>query len=196
MNIQKAMRVRSELKKRYSDLSSRIRYSSSAIVVTTDSPELTEDLLKDLEVERSKKLNSLDGRSYSEACLELFKLGEELEKINKAIEVVNSVGHNLLFKECRLKNELAFVDQLVANDRGIDPVVPVTETDYTEKDALGRWKEKKGFKHSFSLISDTALGMPLKDLKKKLEKELESIRDELAAFNAKSEVAYELPENL
>jgi hypothetical protein len=46
------------------------------------------------------------------------------------------------------------------------------------------------------MLTDETFGLSLIGLKKQLNRELESVRDELTAFNATHKIDYELPEGI
>ncbi|MDO4505636.1 MAG: hypothetical protein Q4B64_01670 [Spirochaetales bacterium] len=191
MTLQKAMRVRSELKKMASNLTDLLRKVSYTINFKNEKP--TEE---ELQKKREEKNVQLDGHSYEEIVRKQIAVTEAIYDLNVAIEKSNRRGHELLFKETALKSKLAYVDNLIEKERSIKAEDFVWETDYENVDKNGNYKKVKVPVYQYSVLKSDSLGQPLNDLKKSLMKELEAVRDELSAFNATAKIDYEVPEGL
>lgn len=191
MTLQKAMRVRSELKKMASSLTDLLRKVSYTINFKNEKP--TEE---ELQKKREEKNVQLDGHSYEEIVRKQIAVTEAIYDLNVAIEKSNRRGHELLFKETALKSKLAYVDNLIEKERSIKAEDFVWETDYENVDKNGNYKKVKVPVYQYSVLKSDSLGQPLNDLKKSLMKELEAVRDELSAFNATAKIDYEVPEGL
>ncbi|MCQ2242346.1 hypothetical protein [Treponema sp.] len=191
MTLQKAMRVRSELKKMASSLTDLLRKVSYTINFKNEKP--TEE---ELQEKREEKNVQLDGHSYEEIVKKQIAVTEAIYDLNVAIEKSNRKGHELLFKETALKSKLAYVDNLIEKERSIKAEDFVWETDYENVDKNGNYKKVKVPVYQYSVLKSDSLGQPLNDLKKSLMKELEAVRDELSAFNATAKIDYEVPEGL
>lgn len=191
MTLQKAMRVRSELKKMASSLTDLLRKVSYTINFKNEKP--TEE---ELQKKREEKNVQLDGHSYEEIVRKQIAVTEAIYDLNVAIEKSNRRGHELLFKETALKSKLAYVDNLIEKERNIKAEDFAWETDYENVDKNGNYKKVKVPVYQYSVLKSDSLGQPLNDLKKSLMKELEAVRDELSAFNATAKIDYEVPEGL
>ena len=191
MNIQKAMRVRAELKVAASKLSSMLE--GVPYVISFDENEADEAALAE---KRAEKLNKLDGLSYDEAVKRLFAITDACLSLNTAIEAANRRGHELLFKETAVKSKLLYVERLLEKERQISATTTDTRTDYETTDNKGNFRRYDVTIYNYPMLDDSALGMSLVQLKKKLTKELEDVRDEVSAFNATQKVDWEMPEGL
>lgn len=191
MNIQKAMRVRAELKVAASKLSSMLE--GVPYVISFDENEADEAALAE---KRAEKLNKLDGLSYDEAVKRLFAITDACLSLNTAIEAANRRGHELLFKETAVKSKLLYVERLLEKERQISATTTDTKTDYETTDNKGNFRRYDVTIYNYPMLDDSALGMSLVQLKKKLTKELEEVRDEVSAFNATQKVDWEMPEGL
>ncbi len=191
MNIQKAMRVRAELKVAASKLSSMLE--GVPYVISFDENEADEAVLAE---KRAEKLNKLDGLSYDEAVKRLFAITDACLSLNTAIEAANRRGHELLFKETAVKSKLLYVERLLEKERQISATTTDTRTDYETTDNKGNFRRYDVTIYNYPMLDDSALGMSLVQLKKKLTKELEDVRDEVSAFNATQKVDWEMPEGL
>ena len=191
MNIQKAMRVRAELKVAASKLSTMLE--GVPYVISFDENEADETTLAE---KRAEKLNKLDGLSYDEAVKRLFAITDACLSLNTAIEAANRRGHELLFKETAVKSKLLYVERLLEKERQISATTTDTRTDYETTDNKGNFRRYDVTIYNYPMLDDSALGMSLVQLKKKLTKELEDVRDEVSAFNATQKVDWEMPEGL
>lgn len=191
MNIQKAMRVRAELKVAASKLSTMLE--GVPYVISFDENEADEAALAE---KRAEKLNKLDGLSYDEAVKRLFAITDACLSLNTAIEAANRRGHELLFKETAVKSKLLYVERLLEKERQISATTTDTRTDYETTDNKGNFRRYDVTIYNYPMLDDSALGMSLVQLKKKLTKELEEVRDEVSAFNATQKVDWEMPEGL
>ena len=191
MNIQKAMRVRTELKVAASKLSTMLE--GVPYVISFDEKEADEAALAE---KRAEKLNKLDGLSYDEAVKRLFAITDACLSLNTAIEAANRRGHELLFKETAVKSKLLYVERLLEKERQISATTTDTRTDYETTDNKGIFRRYYVTIYNYPMLDDSALGMSLVQLKKKLTKELEDVRDEVSAFNATQKVDWEMPEGL
>ena len=191
MTLQKAMRVRSELKKLASSLSDLLEKTPYEIAFEKNKPSEEELVAK-----REEKLARLDGESYEDVVKKLFKISDAIYELNVAIEKANRTGHELLYKESCLKAKLNYVNYLMKSERNIRAETYSYEPDYENPDANGNYKRVKVPVYTYSILKDDALGASLPGLQKSLLKELEEVRDDLAAFNAKSSIDYVVPEGL
>ena len=191
MNIQKAMRIRSELKVAASKLSHMIE--SAPYVIPFENRAADESELSE---KRAEKLKKLDGLSYSEAVKRLFAISDACLSLNMAIEAANRKGHELLFKETTIKSKLLYVERLLEQERKLNATTTESRIDYTTTDAKGNFKHEDITVYNYPMIDDSVFGMSLVQLKKQLEKELEGVRDEISAFNATKKVDWEMPEEL
>lgn len=191
MNLQKAMRVRSELKKQAQSLSLLI--DSVNYTISFESKEPSED---EIQAKRDEKNSRLDGMSYKQAVQKLFALTEACYDVNIAIEKSNQRGHNLLYKEAELKSKLAFVENILGHERSIDSKTSITKTDYENTDSKGNFKMVEVDVFNYPILGNDCFGMNIVALRKSLEKELEKVRDELSAFNANQTVDWEVPDGL
>ena len=82
------------------------------------------------------------------------------------------------------------------SERAIKPKVENLEYDYEHMDEKGNFKRVKVTTYNYPILTDETFGMSLIEYKKKLNKELEEVRDELSAFNASRKIDYELPEGI
>ena len=191
MTLQKAMRIRSELKKEATALSSLIDNTDYEVQFKGDEPSAEE-----VQQKQAEKLPSLDGKTYAAAVKRMFTIAEACQELNIAIEAVNRKGHELLYKEAAIKAKLAVVESLLAKERRIKPVSVVQETDYEHSDSRGAYLKVERTVYSYPYIRKEDFGMSLPELKKKLGRELVAVRDELSEFNASKTVDYSLPEEL
>ena len=81
-------------------------------------------------------------------------------------------------------------------ERTIEPETESLEYDYEHMDEKGNFKRVKITSYNYPMLTDETFGVSLIGLKKKLNRELESIRDELTAFNATHKIDYELPDGI
>lgn len=191
MTLQKAMRVRADLKKEIVNLNELIREYPRQISFKDKVPSDEE-----LAVKRAEKSIALDGMSYDEVLKKLFSITDVIQDLNVAIEKANRDGHNLLFKEASIKSKLSLIDYQINMERGIDPESESLEYDYEHQDEKGNYKRVKVITYNFPMLTDETFGMSLIAYKKKLAKDLEEVRDELSAFNATRKIDYELPEGI
>lgn len=191
MTLQKAMRVRAELKKEAAKLMD--------ILDKTDFELTWEGIKPDDEAvaaKRNEKLYALNGLTFSEAAQKLFRINEECQKLNIAIEDVNAQGHKLLYKEACVKSKLGFINNCLNKERHIE----AQTTKY--QSSSGRYMATDLDNviviecYNYPIADENCFGKSLMDMKKQLSKELESVRDELSAFNASAKVCYEMPEDL
>lgn len=191
MTLQKAMRVRSEMKKQIGKLNDLLKKVPYAISFKNEVPDE-----KKLSEKRKEKLLALDGMSYTDTIRKQFLLNEELYKINLAIERVNLKGKELLLKETMLKSKIAEVDILLNQERAIISEAESFQTNYDERDANGAYLREKVITYSYPIIDDKDFGMSLVQLKKNLTLQIEDVRDQLSAFNSTQAVDYEIPVDL
>lgn len=191
MTLQKAMRVRADLKKEIVNLNELIREYPRQISFKDNVPSDEELVAK-----RAEKSVALDGMSYDEVLTKLFSITDVIQDLNVAIEKANRDGHNLLFKEASIMSKLSLIDYQINMERGIDPESESLEYDYEHQDEKGNYKRVKVITYNFPMLTDETFGMSLIAYKKKLAKELEEVRDELSAFNATRKIDYELPEGI
>lgn len=191
MNIQKAMRVRSELKLAAANLSGLLGDVPYVLSFERKEPDGDE-----LSQKRGEKLKKLDGLSYGEAVKKLFAISDACLSLNMAIEAVNKKGHELLFKETALKSKLMYVENLLSEERKLQATSTEIRVDYDSTDAKGNFKREEVKLYNYPIMDDSVFGMDLVQLKKRLAKEIEDVRDEIAAFNATQKVDWEMPEGL
>lgn len=191
MTLQKAMRIRAELKKEISNLNELIHDYPQQISFTEKVPDSEE-----LRAKRDEKALSLDGMNYEEVIKRMFTITDVILELNIAIEKANREGHNLLFKEASLKSKISLIDYQINSERAIKPKVENLEYDYEHMDEKGNFKRVKVTTYNYPILTDETFGMSLIEYKKKLNKELEEVRDELSAFNASRKIDYELPEGI
>jgi len=189
MTLQKAMRVRSELKKEIIILDELIREYPYQISFRDNEPGAEEIATK-----RSEKAAALDGMTYEEVIKRLFAITDVILDLNTAIEKANRDGHTLLFKEAAIKSKISLLDTQIIRERKIIQKVESLEYDYDQMDEKGNYKKVKVINYNYPLLTNETFGMSLVDYKKKLQKELEEVRDQLSAFNASRKIDYELPE--
>jgi hypothetical protein len=191
MTLQKTMRIRAELKKEISNLNELIHDYPQQISFTEKVPEPEE-----LRAKRDEKSLSLDGMNYEEVIKRMFTITDVILELNIVIEKANREGHNLLFKEASLKSKISLIDYQINSERAIKPKVENFEYDYEHMDEKGNFKRVKVTTYNYPILTDETFGMSLIEYKKKLNKELEEVRDELSAFNASRKIDYELPEGI
>ncbi|MCR4734806.1 MAG: hypothetical protein K5829_07385 [Treponema sp.] len=191
MTLQKAMRVRAELKKEIAGLNELIREYPNQISFKDKKPEAEE-----LAAKRSEKKTCLDGMSYEELLKRMFTITDVIFDLNTAIEKANRDGHNLLFKEAAIKSKISMLDYQINRERAIVPEVESLDYDYEHMDEKGNYKRVKVTSYNYPILTDESFGMSLIEYKKKLNKELEEVRDQLSAFNASRKIDYELPEGI
>ena len=191
MTLQKAMRVRAELKKEISNLNDLIHDYSPQISFKGKVPGAEE-----LSVKRAEKVAALYGMSYEEVVKRMFTLTDAILELNTVIEKANREGHNLLFKEAAIKSKLSVVEYQINMERIIEPETESLEYDYEHMDEKGNYKRVKITSYNFPMLTDETFGVSLIGLKKQLNRELERVRDELTAFNATHKIDYELPEGI
>ena len=154
------------------------------------------DTQEKLAEKRNEKLKKLDGLSYGDAVKKLFALTDACLSLNMAIEAANRKGHELLFKETAVKSKLNYIERLLEKERNIAAVSTENRIDYSETDAKGNFKHIDVTLYNYPMVDDSVLNMSLVQMRKKLDKELEAVRDEIAVFNATQAVAWEMPEDL
>ena len=191
MTLQKAMRVRAELKKEVSNLNELIHNYSHQISFKGKVPDSEEIAAK-----RAEKVVALDGMSYEDIVKRMFSLTDAILELNTAIEKANREGHNLLFKESAIKSKLSVVEYQIIMERNIEPETESLEYDYDHMDEKGNYKRVKVTSYNFPMLTDESFGVSLIGLKKQLNRELETVRDELTSFNATHKIDYELPEGI
>ncbi len=191
MTLQKAMRVRAELKKMSAALMDLLK--RVPIQVSYEKEKPSEEKLVE---KREEKISRLDGCTYEEVVQKLISITDAIYELNVAIEKANRNGHELLYKEGALKAKIKFVNYLIAEERNITAESYTIESDYEHPDSNGNFKRIRVPLYSYSLLKPDALGSSLTKVQKSLVRELESVRDELAAFNARATVDYEVPEGL
>lgn len=189
MTLQKAMRIRAELKKEISNLNELIHDYPHQISFENRIPEPEE-----LRAKREEKSLSLDGMNYEDVIKRMFTITDIILELNIAIEKANREGHNLLFKEASIKSKISLLDYQINSERVIKPEVERLDYDYDHMDEKGNFKRVKVTTYNYAMLTDETFGMSLIEYKKKLNKELEEVRDELSAFNASRKIDYELPE--
>lgn len=191
MTLQKAMRIRAELKKEISNLNELIHDYPHQISFENRIPEPEE-----LRAKREEKSLSLDGMNYEDVIKRMFTITDIILELNIAIEKANREGHNLLFKEASIKSKISLLDYQINSERVIKPEVERLDYDYDHMDEKGNFKRVKVTTYNYAMLTDKTFGMSLIEYKKKLNKELEEVRDELSAFNASRKIDYELPEGI
>ncbi|MBE6348960.1 MAG: hypothetical protein IJD23_03580 [Spirochaetaceae bacterium] len=191
MTLQKAMRIRAELKKEISNLNELIHDYPHQISFENRIPEPEE-----LRAKREEKSLSLDGMNYEDVIKRMFTITDIILELNIAIEKANREGHNLLFKEASIKSKISLLDYQINSERIIKPEVERLDYDYDHMDEKGNFKRVKVTTYNYAMLTDETFGMSLIEYKKKLNKELEEVRDELSAFNASRKIDYELPEGI
>lgn len=191
MTLQKAMRIRAELKKEISNLNELIHDYPHQISFENRIPEPEE-----LRAKREEKSLSLDGMNYENVIKRMFTITDIILELNIAIEKANREGHNLLFKEASIKSKISLLDYQINSERIIKPEVERLDYDYEHMDEKGNFKRVKVTTYNYAMLTDETFGMSLIEYKKKLNKELEEVRDELSAFNASRKIDYELPEGI
>ncbi|MBQ7905170.1 MAG: hypothetical protein IJ361_05360 [Spirochaetaceae bacterium] len=191
MTLQKAMRIRAELKKEISNLNELIHDYPHQISFENRIPEPEE-----LRAKREEKSLSLDGMNYEDVIKRMFTITDIILELNIAIEKANREGHNLLFKEASIKSKISLLDYQINSERVIKPEVERLDYDYDHMDEKGNFKRVKVTTYNYAMLTDETFGMSLIEYKKKLNKELEEVRDELSAFNASRKIDYELPEGI
>lgn len=191
MTLQKAMRIRAELKKEISNLNELIHDYPHQISFENRIPEPEE-----LRAKREEKSLSLDGMNYEDVIKRMFTITDIILELNIAIEKANREGHNLLFKEASIKSKISLLDYQINSERVIKPEVERLDYDYDHMDEKGNFKRIKVTTYNYAMLTDETFGMSLIEYKKKLNKELEEVRDELSAFNASRKIDYELPEGI
>lgn len=191
MTLQKAMRIRAELKKEISNLNELIHDYPHQISFENRIPEPEELCAK-----REEKSLSLDGMNYEDVIKRMFTITDIILELNIAIEKANREGHNLLFKEASIKSKISLLDYQINSERIIKPEVERLDYDYDHMDEKGNFKRVKVTTYNYAMLTDEIFGMSLIEYKKKLNKELEEVRDELSAFNASRKIDYELPEGI
>ncbi len=191
MNIQKAMRVRSELKVAASKLSNMLE--DVPYVLSFEGAAADESALAQ---KRCEKLKKLDGLAYAEAVRKLFAITDACLSLNMAIESCNQRGHELLFKETAVKSKLLYVERLLEKERQVAATSTENRIDYETSDNKGNFRRYDVTIYNYPMLDESALGMSLVQLKKSLTKELEAVRDEISAFNATQKVDWEMPEDL
>lgn len=191
MTLQKAMRIRAELKKEISNLNELIHDYPHQISFENRIPEPEE-----LRAKREEKSLSLDGMNYEDVIKRMFTITDIILELNIAIEKANREGHNLLFKEASIKSKISLLDYQINSKRIIKPEVERLDYDYDHMDEKGNFKRVKVTTYNYAMLTDETFGMSLIEYKKKLNKELEEVRDELSAFNASRKIDYELPEGI
>ena len=191
MTIQKAMRVRAELKKELGYLDDFIENFPNCISFKEKYPTEEEIINK-----RNEKHASFDGMNYEDVIKRYFTIINAILDLNIAIEKRNQEGHNLLFKETAIKSKLSLIDKQIESERSIKPEVETLDYDYENTDEKGNYKRIKVKNYNFSILDNNLFGMDLIAYRKHLVKELEIVRDELSAFNATKKIDYNLPEGI
>jgi len=191
MTLQKAMRVRADLKKEISNLKELIHVCPPEISFKDKVPSDEE-----LAAKRAEKPVALDGMSYDEVLKKIFSITDVIQDLNTAIEKANRDGHNLLFKEAAIKSKISLIDYQITQERNIPAETETLEYDYEHQDEKGNYKRVKVKTYNFPHLTDETFGMSLIAYKKKLAKDLEEVRDELSAFNATRKIDYELPDGI
>ena len=191
MTLQKAMRVRAELKKEISNLNELIHDYPQQISFEGKVPEAEE-----LAAKRAEKAAALDGMSYEDVVKRMFTLTDAILELNTVIEKANREGHNLLFKEAAIKSKLSVIEYQINMERTIEPETESLEYDYEHMDEKGNFKRVKITSYNYPMLTDETFGVSLIELKKQFNRELETVRDALTAFNATHKIDYELPEGI
>ena len=177
MTLQKAMRVRAELKKEVSNLNELIHDYPHQISFKGKVPEAEEIAAK-----RAEKVAALDGMSYEDVVKRMFTLTDAILELNTAIEKANREGHNLLFKEAAIKSKLSVVEYQINMERTVESESESLEYDYEHMDGMGNYKRVKVTTYNYPMLTDETFGLSLIGLKKQLNRELEAVRDELTAL--------------
>ena len=152
--------------------------------------------LKKIAAKRAEKVAALDGMSYEDVVKRMFTLTDAILELNTAIEKANREGHNLLFKEAAIKSKLSVVEYQINMERTVESQSESLEYDYEHMDGMGNYKRAKVTTYNYPMLTDETFGLSLIGLKKQLNRELETVRDELTAFNATHKIDYELPEGI
>ena len=134
--------------------------------------------------------------SYEDVVKRMFTLTDAILELNTAIEKANREGHNLLFKEAAIKSKLSIIEYQINMEKAVDAESESLEYDYEHMDEKGNYKCVKVTTYSYPMLTDETFGVSLIGLKKQLNRELETVRDELTAFNATHKIDYELPEGI
>lgn len=192
MTLQKAMRVRAELKKEAAKLTEILDRADFQLTWETTKP--TEE---EIQAKRNEKLYALNGMTFAEAAQKLFEINEECMKLNVAIEDANAQGHKLLYKEACIKSKLGFINICLNKERKIEAHTSRYATN-TIGHIIGADSNNpvKVDCYNYPIVDENCFGKSLMELKKQFSKELEIVRDEISAFNASAKVDYEMPENL
>ena len=154
MTLQKAMRIRAELKKEISNLNELIHDYPQQISFTEKVPEPEE-----LRAKRDEKSLSLDGMNYEEVIKRMFTITDVILELNIVIEKANREGHNLLFKEASLKSKISLIDYQINSERAIKPKVENLEYDYEHMDEKGNFKRVKVTTYNYPILTDETFGM-------------------------------------
>ena len=192
MTLQKAMRVRSELKMAAAHLKSLLDTVSFNIDYEGDNAPSEQTLA----AKRAEKIAGLDNMTYEEVVKKLFRITDACKALNNAIENVNADGHHLLFEETAVKSKISYLDYLLNKQRAIKPKTTITKTDYNEADNKGNYKKIETNCYSYPILDDSCFGMSIVEYRRKLNGELADIRDRISTFNATQKVDYELPDGL
>ena len=191
MTLQKAMRVRAELKKEAAKLMDILDKTDFELTWEGTKPDDEAVAAK-----RNEKLYALNGLTFAQAAQKLFRINEECQKLNIAIEDVNAQGHKLLYKEACVKSKLGFINNCLNKERRIE----AQTTKYRSNSGRVMATDPDNVIviecYNYPIADENCFGKSLMELKKQLSKELESVRDELSAFNASAKVCYEMPEDL
>ena len=145
---------------------------------------------EEIAAKRAEKVAALDGLSYEDVVKRLFTLTDAILELNTAIESANREGHNLLFKEAAIKSKLSVVEYQITMERKVEAETEELEYDYEHTDEKGNYKRVKVTTYNYPMLTDETFGVSLIGLKKQLNRELESVRDELTAFNASHKIDY------
>lgn len=191
MTIQKAIRVRSELKKEAAKLNALL--DSVNYTLTWENVEPTE---YDVDAKRNETLYALDGMTFAQVAQKLFAIIEECEKINIAIENVNKEGHILLYKESTLKSKLAFVESCLEKEHAITQKETKKQTYLEKVDGQLSNVAKDVVCYNFPILDSACFSKNLQDLRKELNQQIEDVRDKLMNFNATTNVDYTIPKDL
>ena len=135
MTLQKAMRVRADLKKEIVNLNELINGYPHQISFKDNVPSDEE-----LAGKRAEKSVALDGMSYDEVLKKMFTLTDVIQDLNIAIEKANRDGHNLLFKGTAIKSKLSMVNCQINMERYVEPETETLEYDYEHQDEKGNYK--------------------------------------------------------
>lgn len=192
MTLQKAMRIRSQLKQEATSLFDLLDSVDYEISFENEKEPTADAITK----KQHENLAGLDGVNYVTAVKKLFNIADACLELNTAIESANKKGHELLFKETSLKSKLNIVDHLLSKGRQVKKLTKIEKTDFSHKNASGNFETKEVTYYNYPSITDDDFGMPLPALKKELCKQLSAVRDEIAEFNATTQVNYTLPDGL